>query len=79
MIVNPTDEQWANATVTVITKAGDDYINKNITDHPIEEMFRVISFWDNENTIMVIPMSEVESVTFNLGVIEVVDNGETSE
>lgn len=72
MIRNPTDEQWNNATVTVITLNGDDYYNKDITDQPFNDDFNVITFWEDQNTITVYPMSQVQSVTFNLGVIEVV-------
>ena len=71
MIRNPTDEQWNNAKVTVITINGDDYYNKDITDQPVNDEFNVITFWEDQNTITVYPMSQVQSVTFTLGVIEV--------
>lgn len=71
MIRNPTDEQWNNATVTVITINGDDYYNKDITDQPVNDDFDAITFWEDQNSIIVLPMSQVQSVTFNLGVIEV--------
>lgn len=67
-------------TVDVYTREGEDYIGKDaISDSLLSEYESVISFWADENTVMVIPVDKVEHVVIHIGKDEEEESVEDSD
>jgi hypothetical protein len=64
MIKTPKD--YNELTVSVFLKDGGVYLKKDTTNAPMGEHETVICFWDDSNTIITIPLTEVKMIRFHL-------------
>lgn len=55
---NPDSNLYLNITL----KNGAQYIEMDTTDQPFSDDNSVVAFWEDPNTLIMIPMSEVSSV-----------------
>jgi hypothetical protein len=52
-------ESAESLTISVKLKDGREFENRDITDNPFGDNERVVSFWENDDTVLIFPMSEV--------------------
>ena len=65
MVRLPTDTE--NITINVFLKSGDIHVGMDITNKPLGENERVVSFWSDENTVVTYPLEQVERFEFVFG------------
>ena len=65
MVKLPTNTE--NISLNVFLKNGEIYVGKDITNQPLGEHDRVVSFWRDENTVVTYPLEQVERFEFVFG------------
>lgn len=64
MIKSP-ETDMKDLTMTVRLKSGERFIRRDVPEKPFGDNEQFVSFWANDTTIMIVPMSEVVYVTLN--------------
>lgn len=65
MVKFPSDTE--NISLNVFLKNGDAYMGKDITNQPLGESERVVSFWSDDTTVVSYPLEQVERFEFVFG------------